>query len=140
YSSYATSEMRNAASGPGQYVNAGGTGASGGTVSYNAGTDVYSITLASGAPVDKQTIIMLAPATGTTSSKISLNGTTAVPILAGYGRPLSAAFGAFIPQNGGITTLVYDAVIGGFLSFGGATIGDMGLNCGVPPEVFIEIN
>jgi len=68
---------------PGQYVNASGTGASGGTVSYNAGTDVYSITLGSGNLVDKQTITMLAPATGTTASKVSLNGNTAVPIIGG---------------------------------------------------------
>lgn len=157
YASYVASELRNAASGtetytagghvytiphPGQYVNSGGTGASGGTISYNAGTDTYSVTLGSGNFVDKQTFIAQSPATGTSSSKISMNGNTAVPILAAYGQAL--AFGAFTPQNGGLALFVYDADLGGVLSFSGGssnvTPGNRGMNCGVPPEVFIEIN
>jgi hypothetical protein len=140
YSSYTTSEMRNAASGAGQFVNSSGSGASGGTVRYSADTDVYSITLGSGGPVDKQTILMAPPANGTISSKISINGTGAVPILTGYGAPLANGFGAFIPQSANITTVVYDAVLGGFLNYGGSLLGSLGLNCGVPPEVFVEIN
>ncbi len=135
YYSYPTPEPRNASSGPGQYVNSAGTGASGGVVSYNSGTDTYSITLGSGGPADKQTILMLPPATGTSSSRISLNGTTSVPILTSYGST-----GASAPTLGALLPLVYDAVIGGFLSFNinGGSIN--GLDCGVPPEVFIEIN
>lgn len=157
YSSYTSSELRNAVSGtetytaggqvytiphPGQYVNAGGTGASGGTISYNAGTDTYSVTLGSGNFVDKQTFIAQIPATGDASSLISLNGNTAVPILAAYGGNL--AFGAFTPQSGGLALFIYDAAIGGALSFSGGssnlTPGNRAMNCGVPPEVFIEIN
>lgn len=133
YFSYAADEYRNAASGPGQYVNATGSGASAGTISYNAGTDVYSISLGSGAPTDKQTFLALIPATGTTSSRISFNGTS-VPILTAYAAP-----GSVTPHSGDLITFVYDAVIGGFLSWGGNGTSE-GLHCTVPPEVFIEVN
>lgn len=135
YYSWSAQEARNAASGPGQYVTAGGTGASGGTVSYNAGTDIYSITMGAGGPVDKQTILLLPPATGTTASKISLNGTTAAPVLNGTGSPGGSSS---VPTLNLVTTMVYDAVIGGWLNFGGTST--VQLNCPVPPEVFIEIN
>ena len=91
YFSFAATEMRNAAGGPGQFVNAKGTGASGGTISYNAATDTYSITLGSGNWTDKQTIIVRWPATGTNASKISLNGNTAIVLFSPFGSPISSS-------------------------------------------------
>lgn len=144
YFSYGSSEMRNAASGtttysaggqvytipnPGQYIDAGANGASGGTVTYNAGTDIYSVTVNSGNLVDKQTFEVLIPATGTTSSKISMNGNTAVPILDISGSVLSSA-----PASGQIITYIFDQDLGGVLS----TV-QSGIACGIPPEVFIEL-
>jgi hypothetical protein len=149
YYAYSTNEIRNAASGtttytagghtytipvPGQYVNSGGTGASGGTISYT--TDTYSVTLGSGNFVDKQTFLFLPPSTGTTSSQIALNGNTAVPLLTGYGGS-----GPAVPTAGKVITGVYDAVLGGVLTFNGNTTGTKGgMQCGMPPEVFVEIN
>jgi hypothetical protein len=145
YFTYELDELRNAASGNttyvagghtytvprfGQYVNAAGTGASGGTVSYNAGTDVYSITLGSGGPVDKQSIIFTPPATGTTSSKINLNGTGALPGPQGtLANPFIAAF-----TSGQTALLVYDAALGGWLGNPAGTFG-----CDMPPEVHMEL-
>lgn len=129
YFSYRAQELRNAASGPGQYVNAAG-GASSGTISYNGGTDVYSVTLGTGAPVDKQTFLALIPTTGTTSSKISLNGNTNVPILGSGGQALT---GSIIPTSGTVYVFVYDAVIGGVLEF------TNGIDCGLPFEVGVEL-
>lgn len=122
---------------PGQYVDATGTGASGGTVSYNAGTDTYSITLGTGAPVDKQTILMMPPATGTANSLISIDGTTAISIASATGS--TPAVSTFIPTLKRLAPIVYDAAIGHWLVF--SDNGANGLACGaVPPEVFIEIN
>lgn len=122
---------------PGQYVDATGTGASGGTVSYNAGTDTYSITLGTGAPVDKQTILMMPPATGTVNSLISIDGTTSSPIASGPGNVPAGP--TFVPTLKRLTPITYDAVLNRWLVF--ADNGASGLSCGaVPPEVFIEIN
>lgn len=138
YFSYLVTELRNAASGPGQYVNAAGTGATGGTVSYNAGTDIYSITLGSGNFVDKQTILVLWPATGTAASKVSLNGNTAVQLMNAFGVPITTSY---IPQSGAFTTLVYDITLGP-MSWAntGNTNSSSGMLCGVPPEVMVELN
>ena len=143
YFSYAATEMRNASSGPGQFANSSGTGASGGTISYNAATDSYSITLGSGNWTDKQTIIVRWPATGTTASRIGLNGNKAIAPLTPYGSSLAAIGTAFVPTNGYVATLVYDATLGAPLIFGGPQaqgFNTEGLDCGVPPEVFIEIS
>jgi hypothetical protein len=129
YYSYATSEIPNDPSSPRQYINSVGTGRSGGTIAYNAETDVYSIALGSGGPVDKQTIHVLFPSTGTVRSKISLNGTMAVPILTSYGATPSGG-----PSAESVYTLFFDAAINGWLLNGA------GFNCYVPPEVFVEIN
>jgi len=140
YSSYANNEFRDAPAGTdadgylnaGQYVNSAGTGASGGTISYVS--DTYSITLGSGAPVDKQSIIILPPSTGTTSSTINLNGTGAVSVANGAGSiHSSSALTVNIPA-----LIVYDANLNLWLQYGGTSAA--GLNCPVPPEVFVEIN
>lgn len=138
YYSYNSSEYRNASSGPGQFVDANGDGASGGTISYNSGTDTFSISLGSGNFADKQTILVKWPATGDSSSVISLNGNAAVPILSSFGVPLSQGFNTGVPTLNLVSTLVYDAQLGSPLSFGGTS--NIGLNCGVPPEAFIEMN
>lgn len=148
YWGYADGEMRNAIAGtetytvqghsytvphPGQYVNAGGTGASGGTVSYNSGTDTYSVTLGSGAPVDKQTMLVRWPANGTQTSKLAFNGGSAIQILDYGGFPLTAVGEAAPPQDI-VWTLVWNKDFGAWLRV------ETGMNCLVPPEVFIEIN
>src|SRR5579859_1028536 len=151
YFSYSASEMRDAAAGNetyvagghtytipkiGQYVDATGSGASGGTVSY--ATDTYTVTLGTGAPVDKQTFIMLPPHDATNNTTITFNGTV-FPILNPLGRALSTA-NEWQPLAGYLTAMVYDANLGGFMSYGGVNIFNQGLICGVPPEVFIETN
>jgi hypothetical protein len=137
YYSYSNEEeLRNASSGPGQYANSAGSGASGATVTYNSGTNNYNITLGSGNFQDKQTILWLPPATGNSSSTVSLNGNTPVPILTPYG-----ASGGPVPTSGVVLASIYDAVIGGVLTGdNGGNAGGAGLQCPVPPEVFIEMN
>jgi hypothetical protein len=136
-------ELRNAASGYetyiagghtytvpkiGQYVNARGTGASGGTISYNSGTDTYSVTLGSGSPVDKQTFTALIPSNGTGSSKINLNATGALTITRiGAGAPA--------PVSGALISFTFDAVLNTWVDSGVS-----GVQCGAPQEVFIEVN
>lgn len=156
YVGYLSSELRDGAAGtttyvagghtytipnPGQYIAASGTTpapASGGTISYNAGTDTYSIAVNTGNFVDKQTFTILAPANGTTSSKISMNGNTAVPLLNDFGTS-GVSFGM---TAGTLYTFVYDQDIGGLLTVGypsASSNGGSGIGCGMPPEVFIEI-
>ena len=150
YYAYNNGELRNAAAGtmtysvaghsytipnPGQFVNSSGTGASGGTVSYNAGTDTYAVTLNTGNFVDKQTFEVLIPTTGTTRSKISMNGNTAVPIL-----NYSGGSGVYAPASGELITFIYDQDLGGAIYTLNSTHGaNNGIYCGMPPEVFIEL-
>lgn len=105
------------------------------SVTYNAGTDVYSVTFGSGNFTDKQTILVTWPATGTSSSKVSLNGNTAVPILNNTGQALGGGYD--IPTSGIPSAIIFDATIGGALHWGFNS--QDGLECGVPPEAELQL-
>lgn len=98
---------------------------------------VYSVTLGTGAPVDKQTLLILPPLTGDRSSLISIDGTTAVTIASATGAwPMGSTF---VPTQGRLLAVTYDADFGRWLSFTDSNAN--GVYCGnVPPEIFIEIN
>lgn len=115
-----------------QYIDAAGDGASGGTVSYNSGTDTYSITVNTGNFVDKQTFEVLIPATGTSTSKISMNGNTAVPLGNVNGSPPMF----FVPTTGNVFTFFYDQALNIVTNIAQ----DGGVQCGMPAEVFTEIS
>jgi hypothetical protein len=106
------------------------------TVTYNARTDTFSITFGSGNFADKQTIIGFWPSAGTLSSTVSLNGNAAVPIV-GTG----VTIGRSAPVSGALFAITYDATINSVLMFGGSSIStDGGLECGMPPEAFLQLN
>jgi hypothetical protein len=131
--SYQADHLFNRVSGQGVFCNSAGTGASGCTVTYNSGTDTYSITYGSGNWVDKQSLIVCLPSAGTTSSLFSLNGNTGVAYLNNGGS--SATPSNCSTTNNNEVALVYDATLNSLLFFGRNSI-----YSGVPPEVFVELN
>lgn len=108
----------------------------------------FNITLGTGAQTDKQTVLVLWPATGDATTKIKVNGNTAAPVLAGNSETLANGFGADNPSKALFSVMVYDAVLGGWINQGGFVNSDImnsggynrGINCGAPADVFIEIN
>ena len=99
-------------------------------VTYNSGTDTFTVTFGSGNFTDKQTIHVTWPATGTTSSKVSLNGNTTVPLLAANGPPL---VDGTPPANGAPSTIIYDAALGGAMNYEAN-----GMTCFMPPEAELQ--
>lgn len=141
YVSYGWAEnLRNDTSGPGQYINALGTGgastgAATGSITYNSGTDTFNVVNGSGNWVDKQTYHLLLPAAGTSTSKISLNGNTPVNIV-GVSNDVEGSWGSTF-----VGVVTYDAAFGAVLGYNQVANGtNAGFECPVPPEVFVEIN
>lgn len=132
YWSYQPPEMRNSTA---IYAGAG-------SITYNSGTDTFSITLGSGNWQDKQLIIGQWPATGTTSSLVSLNGNPGVPIVNGN-------MSAVAPSSGAYFGIRYDATLNptgaetSALMMNGGTPGSGnygGLSCFAPPEAVAELS
>jgi hypothetical protein len=99
----------------------------------------YAVTFGTGAPVDKETIIVHWGRTSTNETvTLNLNGTGPQTLL------LAGGFIGLLnstPIAGYYATLVYDATLKGWLHWGGRTWNSAsGLNCGVPPEVFVQLN
>jgi hypothetical protein len=141
YFSYGWAEnLRNDTSGPGQYINALGTGGSStgaatGSITYNSGTDTFNVVNGSGNWVDKQTYHLLLPAAGTSTSKISLNGNPAVNIV-GVSNNIQGSWG-----NTYVGVVTYDAAFNAVLGYNQVANGtNAGFECPVPPEVFVELN
>ena len=124
YYSYSASEFRNSL-----YAS---------SITYNAGIDTYSLAYGSGNWTDKETIIALIPTSGTRTSRISLNGNTAIPIT-GWGDDAVEGAGNF-PHAGTWATFTYDATFNVAMMGGGFGGNHQGLSCGMPPEAFININ
>ena len=110
-----------------------------GQATYNSGTDTYSLMFGSGNWTDKQTIIGYFANQGTSNSKISLNGNAAVPLSSG-GSALQVTPGNNTILNN-YFSVVYDATLNVTILNGGYRGGVYdALNCGMPPEAFVEIN
>lgn len=108
-------------------------GSSGGT------STAYTATLGSGAPTDRQIIHILWHADATTTTPtLSLNGTTALPIVNNGGGALVLTSTA--PENGRTSTLVFDAGLNKYLLYGGNSADfNQGIVSGVPPELLVQL-
>lgn len=105
------------------------------SITYNGGTDTYSVSFGSGNWTDKLQVIAAWPAAGTVNSLISLNGNTGVPIL-GQG---ALAYTPTLPTVPILALLMYDATLNAVLvTSSNASYG--GLFCGFPPETFLQVN
>lgn len=107
--------------------------------------NAYSITgngldvPASGAPTHGMTLTLKFNASGTGAATLSLNGTTAVPILGPYCGPVSD-FAVHLPAAGFHATLVYDSLLNAWLKHGGDTEGfSQGIDNMVPIEVMLQL-
>jgi hypothetical protein len=114
-----------------------------GTASYvlNGSSNDYSITFGSGAPTDKQTLIVhWADSSTNATATFNLNSTGALPILHPDGQ---AATTGTVPIANTTVAIVYDALLGGWMFSGwqGTQLAtsSLGLNCPVPPEVTVRI-
>ncbi|WP_456739889.1 hypothetical protein [Bradyrhizobium sp. USDA 4469] len=100
-------------------------------------SDNFSISFGSGAPQDKQTLIVLFNTTASTvSPTLNLNGTGPIPIRNSYGATLADAE----KPSPRYAALTYDGVLKVWLKTGGdATNFNQGLNNGVPPEICLRL-
>lgn len=98
----------------------------------------------SGAPKDKDTILVLFNTSATQSGTCSLdvgNTGSAINILNAYSNALSVGTNSY-PEGGStksLACLVYDAVLNGWIKQGGSAEGTTGLNNHVPPELLVRL-
>jgi hypothetical protein len=107
----------------------------------NGSSNDYAATFGSGAPVDRQKVIVLFNNTATNgTATFNLNSTGSVNIADINGNSAPMPFSTTWPTSGSYGTLVYEADLNVWMLYGGS-IADFyhGLDCGAPPEVLVQL-